>query len=106
MDNRRQLAIQRKAEEGKARIQEEERKLKEEGERRKREREDNTDKRPLKLAPGKKVSHYCKNLVDSQLLPPSVYRMKSPLRNVKSLSRLRRSRSSRSLPQNQHSNLR
>lgn len=55
MENRRQQAIQRKAEEEKARIQEEERKLKEEGERRKREREENTEKRPLKIAPGKKV---------------------------------------------------
>ncbi|KAG5647977.1 hypothetical protein DXG03_007011 [Asterophora parasitica] len=49
MENRRQLAIQRKAEEEKARALEQERKLKEEGERRKREREEHTDKRPLKM---------------------------------------------------------
>lgn len=55
MDNRRQLAIQRKVEEEKARTQEQERKLKEEGERRKREREENTDKRPLKPTGNKKV---------------------------------------------------
>lgn len=55
MENRRQLAIQRKAEEEKARTQEQERKLKEEGERRKREREENTDKRPLKPTGSKKV---------------------------------------------------
>jgi len=54
MENRRQLAIQRKAEEEKAKKQEEEKKLKEEGERRKRERDEHTDKRPLKIAPGKK----------------------------------------------------
>jgi hypothetical protein len=54
MENRRQLAIQRKAEEEKARTQEQERKLKEEGERRKREREENTDKRPLKVTGGGK----------------------------------------------------
>ena len=61
MENRRQQAIQRKAEEEKARIQEEEKKMKEEGERRKREREEYTDKRPLKMAPGKKVGHQCES---------------------------------------------
>jgi len=61
MENRRQLAIQRKAEEEKARTQEEERKLKEEGERRKREREENTDKRPLKMIPSK-VGHHLENI--------------------------------------------
>ncbi|KAG5639237.1 hypothetical protein H0H81_005311 [Sphagnurus paluster] len=49
MENRRQLAIQRKAEEEKARALEQEKKIKEEGERRKREREEHTDKRPLKM---------------------------------------------------------
>ncbi|KAF8078634.1 hypothetical protein FPV67DRAFT_1465903 [Lyophyllum atratum] len=49
MENRRQLAIQRKAEEEKIRALEQERKVKEEGERRKREREETTDKRPLKM---------------------------------------------------------
>lgn len=47
MENRRQLAQQRKAEEEKARLAEEERKVKEETERRKREREEHTEKRPL-----------------------------------------------------------
>ena len=58
MENRRQLAMQRKAEEEKARAQEEERKIKEDTERRKREREEHTDKRPLRstTAPAKKVS--------------------------------------------------
>jgi len=49
MENRRQQALQRKAEEEKTRKQEEEKKLKDEADRRKREREDQTDKRPLKL---------------------------------------------------------
>ncbi|KAI0374205.1 hypothetical protein BV20DRAFT_961307 [Pilatotrama ljubarskyi] len=48
MENRRQLAMQRKADEEKARALEEERKIKEEAERRKREREEHTDKRPLR----------------------------------------------------------
>jgi hypothetical protein len=54
MENRRQMALQRKAEEEKARAMELDRRLKEEGERRKREREEHTDKRPLKSA-SKKV---------------------------------------------------
>lgn len=58
MENRRQLAMQRKAEEEKSRAQEQERKLKEEGERRKREREEHTDKRPLKAPSNKKVQVY------------------------------------------------
>jgi len=44
MENRRQLAIQRKTEEEKSRAMEEEKKIKEEGERRKREREDKEKK--------------------------------------------------------------
>ncbi|GLB36140.1 putative dcp2, box A domain [Lyophyllum shimeji] len=47
MENRRQLALQRKAEEEKTE-REQERKMKEEGERRKRERDETTEKRPLK----------------------------------------------------------
>ena len=54
MENRRQQAQQRKADEEKARAQEAERKTKEEAERRKREKEEHTDKRPLK--PTKKVN--------------------------------------------------
>ena len=50
MEARRQQALQRKAEEEKARQFEEERKIKEETERRKREREEHTDKRPLSRA--------------------------------------------------------
>ena len=50
MESRRQLAIQRKAEEGRAKVLEEERKMKEEAERRKKEREELTDKRPIKYA--------------------------------------------------------
>lgn len=46
MENRRQLALQRKAEEDRSKAMEQERKMKEDGERRKREREENTDKRP------------------------------------------------------------
>lgn len=53
MENRRQLAIQRKADEEKSRAVEEEKKIREEGEKRKREREETTDKRPLKVAPKK-----------------------------------------------------
>jgi hypothetical protein len=56
MDNRRQLALQRKAEEEKAKALEEERKMKEEAERRKKEREDLTDKRSLKPSTSKRVS--------------------------------------------------
>ncbi|KAJ7597027.1 hypothetical protein C8J56DRAFT_817242 [Mycena floridula] len=50
MEQRRQLAMQRRAEEEKAKAQDQERKLREDAERRKREREENTDKRPLKVA--------------------------------------------------------
>lgn len=57
MENRRQLAMQRKVEEDKARALEEERKFKEETERRKREREEHTDKRPLRGVVKKVV--YC-----------------------------------------------
>jgi hypothetical protein len=49
MESRRQLAIQRKAEEEKAKVLEEERKMKEEAERRKKERE------PIKYVVKKKV---------------------------------------------------
>jgi len=55
MGIRRYQAMQRKAEEEKARIMEQEKKLKEENERRKREREEHTDKRPLKITAGRKV---------------------------------------------------
>ena len=48
MENRRQLAIQRKADEEAARALDEEKKIKEDAERRKREREELTDKRPLR----------------------------------------------------------
>ncbi|KAF8350073.1 hypothetical protein F5887DRAFT_943645 [Amanita rubescens] len=54
MGIRRYQAMQRKAEEEKARIVEQEKKLKEENERRKREREEHTDKRPLKITAGRK----------------------------------------------------
>ena len=51
MENRRQLAMQRKAEEEKARAEEEERKIREENEKRKREREreEHTGKFSVKL---------------------------------------------------------
>ena len=49
MESRRQLAIQRKADEEKAKVLEEERKMKEEAERRKKERE------PIKYVVKKKV---------------------------------------------------
>lgn len=55
MESRRQLALQRKAEEEKAKALEEDRKMKEEAERRKKEREELTDKRPLKSSVAKKV---------------------------------------------------
>lgn len=57
MENRRQLALQRKADEEKARTLEEERKTKEEADRRKKEKEKegNTEKRALKLPSNKKV---------------------------------------------------
>ena len=55
MESRRQLAIQRKAEEERGKALEEERKMKEEAERRKREREELTDKRPIKFTGNKKV---------------------------------------------------
>ncbi|KAJ7092716.1 hypothetical protein C8R44DRAFT_816349 [Mycena epipterygia] len=54
MENRRQAALQRKADEEKAKAQDEERKLKEESERRKKDREEYTDKRPLKGVGAKK----------------------------------------------------
>ena len=56
MENRRQLALQRKAEEEKAKALDEERKLKEETERRKKERDDLTDKRTIKASTSKRVS--------------------------------------------------
>lgn len=62
MESRRQLAIQRKAEEEKARELEEERKLKDEAERRKKEKEGNTDKRALKLPSVKKVVEFYSSL--------------------------------------------
>lgn len=57
MEQRRQLALQRKAEEEKSRVQEEQRKIKEDTDRRKREREEYTDKKPLKGV-GKKVRSF------------------------------------------------
>jgi hypothetical protein len=47
MENRRQIAIQRKAEEEKTRAADEERKVREEGERRRKEREELAEKRPI-----------------------------------------------------------
>ena len=55
MESRRQLALQRKAEEERAKVLEEERKRKEEAERRKKDREELTDKRPIKFTGNKKV---------------------------------------------------
>ncbi|KAI6047647.1 inner centromere protein [Pisolithus marmoratus] len=49
MEARRQAILARKAEEEKARILEDDKKTKEDSERRKREREENADKRPMKL---------------------------------------------------------
>jgi hypothetical protein len=54
MENRRQAALQRKADEEKAKALDEERRLKEESDRRKKEREENTDKRPLMKSVGTK----------------------------------------------------
>jgi hypothetical protein len=56
MEMRRQQAIQRKADEEKAKAMEEERKMKEESERRKREKEDQTYKQPFKPTTSKRVS--------------------------------------------------
>lgn len=53
---RRQQAIQRKAEEEKAKAMEDERRMKEESERRRREKEDQTSKLPFKPVTSKKVS--------------------------------------------------
>lgn len=49
MEARRQAAVARKLEEERLRVLEEEKRVKDETERRKRDREENTDKRPLKL---------------------------------------------------------
>ncbi len=57
MEIRRQQAIQRKAEEEKAKTMEEERKMKEEAERRKKEREEQTEKRPFKPTASKRVRY-------------------------------------------------
>jgi len=61
MEIRRQQAIQRKAEEEKAKTMEEERKMKEGAERRKKDREEQTEKRPFKPTANKRVScpWYC-----------------------------------------------
>lgn len=55
MEARRQAALQKKAEEEKAKAEAEERRVRDEAERRKKEREEQTGKRTLK-APEKKVS--------------------------------------------------
>lgn len=55
MEARRQAAVQKKAEEEKAKAEAEEKKIRDEAERRKKEREEQTGKRTLK-APEKKVS--------------------------------------------------
>jgi hypothetical protein len=49
MENRRQIVLQKKAEEERAKVLDEERKIREEAERRKRDRDEQTDKRPLKM---------------------------------------------------------
>ncbi|KAJ7225524.1 hypothetical protein GGX14DRAFT_639397 [Mycena pura] len=54
MENRRQAALQRKADEEKAKVQDEERRLKGENERRKRERDEHTEKRPVPKSVGTK----------------------------------------------------
>ena len=64
MESRRQLAIQRKAEEEKAKVLEEERKMKEEADRRKKERE------PIKHTVKKKVENYF--TAPFQLMPKHV----------------------------------
>lgn len=69
MDHRRQLALQRKAEEEKAKAAEQERKLREDADRRKREREEHTEKRPLKGSTfTKKVSRVSHSMVDARLI--------------------------------------
>ena len=73
MESRRQLAIQRKAEEERAKILEEERKMKEEAERRKKEREELTDKRPIKYAVKKKVIEIIIFYRTVRLMPKHVY---------------------------------
>jgi hypothetical protein len=55
MENRRQRALQKKADEEKTRVLEMDKKLREAGERRKREREDYTDKKPLRSAADKVI---------------------------------------------------
>lgn len=82
METRRQLAQQRKADEGKARAQEEERKIKEETERRKREKEEHTDKRPLK--PTKKVYLVYSGLLS--FVDEIVHRVTMILRSASSMS--------------------
>ena len=58
MESRCQLAVQRKAEEERAKVLEKKRKMKDEAERRKKEREELTDKRPIKYAVKKKGRDY------------------------------------------------
>ncbi|KIL70842.1 hypothetical protein M378DRAFT_116137 [Amanita muscaria Koide BX008] len=91
MENRRQLALQRKAEEDKAKMEEQEKKIKEENERRKREREEHTDKRPLKAAPSRKdeeVSKKRKIEVEkkAEIKNPSKPIVKSALKQPSALS--------------------
>ncbi|GBE83919.1 predicted protein [Sparassis crispa] len=73
MENRRQLAQQRKAEEDKARAIEEDRKFKVETERRKREREEHTDKRPLRstMKKGEEDNTKKRKLGDTEKKPDS-----------------------------------
>lgn len=93
MEHRRQLALQRKADEEKAKAIEEERRIKEDGERRKREREEHTDKRPLKGATKKVlVNDFHKQASHTDFYLVRNRRMTIP-RSVK--SNKRRSRKSR-----------
>lgn len=92
MEQRRQHALQRKAEEEKIRVQEEEKKLKDEMEKRKRDREDLTDKRPLRSTT-KKVDHLFFYLMITHLITvfhhPRLLKTTRP-RNRNLLSSLKR----------------
>ena len=99
MENRRQQAMQRKAEEEKARAEEEEKRIKEEIEKRKREREEHTGKLPIPKAL-KKVCLSIRGLMPSANV--SYRQMMIRWANGSSL-KLRRRRKPRSRSRRTHS---
>ncbi|KAI0692761.1 hypothetical protein BC835DRAFT_26080 [Cytidiella melzeri] len=92
MENRRQLAMQRKAEEEKVRAEEEEKRIREENDKRKREREEHTGKLPL----SKLAKRVCKQVWRVECLAHILSRRMTIRWVNESWPRSKRSRSQRS----------